>query len=195
MINMNVELQLASKSPRRRELLQQIGVAFSVIDVNVEELRNEGEAPQCYVQRLSCSKAEAGFLISAGRPSLGADTIVVCDGLVLEKPQDFDDFLTMINRLSGRQHDVYTAVCLYNESGASHFVHKTQVYFREIEEEEAVRYWHSGEPNDKAGGYGIQGRAAVFVERIEGSYSGVMGLPLYETAELLKANHIPIWRF
>lgn len=190
----NFDLLLASKSPRRQELLKQIGVNFSVVAVDVVERRDSEESAQDYVHRLACCKAEAGYHTYGQQPTLGADTIVVCDTDVLEKPRNYDDFLSMMNRLSGRSHDVYTAVCLHDASGSHSFIHYTQVYFRDIGSDEAAQYWQSGEPRDKAGGYGIQGRAAVFVERIEGSYSGVVGLPLYETAELLSAYHVPIWQ-
>lgn len=190
----NFDLLLASKSPRRQELLQQIGVNFSVVAVDVVECRDSNESAQDYVHRLACCKAEAGYSMYGQQPTLGADTIVVCDTDVLEKPRSYDDFLSMMNRLSGRSHDVYTAVCLHDVSGSHSFIHRTHVSFRDIDQGEAARYWQSGEPQDKAGGYGIQGRAAVFVERIEGSYSGVVGLPLHETAELLSAYHVPIWQ-
>ena len=190
----NFDLLLASKSPRRQELLQQIGVNFSVVTVDVVERRDASESAQDYVHRLACSKAEAGHNQYGQKPTLGADTVVVCDADVLEKPHNYDDFLSMMNRLSGRSHDVYTAVCLHDTLGSHSFIHRTHVYFRAIGPDEAAQYWQSGEPQDKAGGYGIQGRAAVFVERIEGSYSGVVGLPLYETAELLSAYRVPIWQ-
>lgn len=190
----NFDLLLASKSPRRQELLQQIGVNFSVVAVDVVECRDSSESAQDYVHRLACRKAEAGYNMYEQQPTLGADTIVVCDSDVLEKPRNYDDFLSMMNRLSGRKHDVYTAVCLHDTLGSHSFIHRTHVFFRDIDHNEATRYWQSGEPQDKAGGYGIQGRAAVFVEHIEGSYSGVVGLPLYETAELLSAYHVPIWQ-
>lgn len=199
-------LYLASKSPRRRELLAQIRVEFECIDVDVPEVLAPGEAPEVFVRRLAQDKAGAGFArladaeqgrsnaAGAGRAEavagsrvLGADTIVLIDGIVLGKPRDRDDGLAMLARLSGRKHRVLTAVALASGRGISTELSSSEVEFREISEDERGRYWDSGEPADKAGGYAIQGIGALFVKHLSGSYSGVMGLPLYETGKLLFA--------
>ena len=190
-------LYLASQSPRRQELLEQIGVRFELLKVSVPEKRRPEEAPSDYVSRLSKEKALAGALIKPECWVMGADTIVVSGGQVLEKPADKDDFLSMFATLSGGIHSVFTSVALCRKSGQSDNVYQqsceTKVQFREIDEAEAIRYWETGEPLDKAGGYGIQGFGAVFVERIEGSYSNVVGLPLQESAKLLVVAGVPIW--
>lgn len=190
-----VELFLASKSPRRRELLTQMGVRYQCVDVNVTELREPREAPLSYVNRLATNKAIAGF--TAGdkvRPALGSDTIVLCGEQVLEKPQSENTAVAMLLTLSGRQHRVLTAVAVCRNERCEVMCQTTQVTFRAISEAEAHAYWATGEPADKAGGYGIQGLGGIFVERIEGSYSGVMGLPVLETWQLLKAFDVPVWQ-
>lgn len=188
-------LYLASQSPRRRELLAQIGVQFEVVQVNVPEIPLAGELPEDYVARLAMSKATAGLEVCAPVSCvLGSDTVVVANGAILEKPHNKSHFLQMISRLSGAAHQVITAVALVCASNRLHCLSSTQVYFREICEGEAIAYWDSGEPRDKAGGYGIQGLGAVFVEKIEGSYSNVVGLPLFETSELLRQFNIPVWQ-
>lgn len=181
---------LASASPRRRELLAQIGVAHEVVRVDVPEVALPNEAPEVFALRLAVAKARAGRAIVGNdpRPVLGADTVVVAKGTILGKPRDREHFLTMMSHLAGHTHQVMTAVALVDAEGeAASRLSVSNVSFRSITAEEIEAYWQSGEPSDKAGGYAIQGRAAVFIERIEGSYSGVMGLPLYETAELLAA--------
>lgn len=184
---------LASASPRRRELLAQIGVAFEVVAVAVDEALRPGEAPEVYALRLAVAKARAGHALRAGRPALGADTAVVVDGAILGKPRDRADALAMLERLSGRTHHVHTAVALVAADGTVHSrLSVSAVTFRALSAAERAAYWASGEPADKAGGYAIQGRAAVFVARLEGSYSGVMGLPLFETAELLETCGIAV---
>ena len=182
-------LYLASKSPRRRELLAQIHVEFECIDVDVPEVLAPGEAPEAFVRRLAQDKARAGFaqLAEAGARVLGADTIVLIDGLVMGKPRDRDDGLAMLARLSGRKHRVLSAVALASGRGINTELSSSEVEFREISEDERGHYWDSGEPADKAGGYAIQGIGALFVKHLSGSYSGVMGLPLYETGQLLFA--------
>jgi septum formation protein len=181
---------LASGSPRRRELLQQIGVAFRVIEAAVDETAFKDEAPSDYVSRLAAAKANSGWQrsrASAGAPVLAADTAVVLDGSILGKPRDRDDALSMLQRLSGRSHEVFTAVALRVDTGLNTMVSRSVVTFRPIDAAEARAYWESGEPQDKAGAYAIQGRAAIFISELRGSYSGVMGLPLFETAELLRS--------
>jgi septum formation protein len=176
-------LILASASPRRAALLEQIGVAFRVESVEIDETPLAGEAPRDYVQRLALAKARA-VPSPAGLPVLGADTAVVLDERILQKPRDGEEAIAMLADLSGRSHRVLTAVALVAEREAVR-LSETAVFFRAIAPAEARAYWASGEPRDKAGGYAIQGRGAVFVSRLEGSYSGVVGLPLYETAQLL----------
>jgi septum formation protein len=180
-------LYLASSSPRRRELLEQIGVHYTVCPVAVSERVNPGEAPEEYVLRLALAKARAGgAALEVQAPVLGADTAVVVDDTILGKPRDRADALAMLARLSGREHRVLSGVALVQGEREESRLSVTRVRFRVLQPGEAEAYWASGEPADKAGAYAIQGRAAVFVERIEGSYSGVMGLPLFETAGLLE---------
>jgi septum formation protein len=184
---------LASSSPRRRELLEQIGVAHEVVEVHVDEALHAGEAPELYVVRLALAKAQAGHAICSDRPVLGADTAVVIDGDILGKPRDRADGLAMLARLSGHTHHVYTGVAVVDAAGEAHTrLSVSAVTFRAINTQEQQAYWDSGEPADKAGGYAVQGLGAVFIERLEGSYSGVMGLPLFETAALLRGCEISI---
>jgi septum formation protein len=188
---------LASGSPRRRELLQQIGVPFRVVGMAVDETALPGEAPAAYVARLAAAKAEAGWERSrdeAEVPVLAADTVVVLDGRMLGKPADRQDAEGMLLELSGRTHEVFTAVALRTAGGVESRTSRSEVTFRAVTAAEARAYWETGEPCDKAGAYAIQGRAAVFVADLHGSYSGVMGLPLFETAELLREAGISYWR-
>lgn len=179
-------IALASASPRRRELLTQLGVEFVVVKGDIDETQLQDEAPLDYVLRLAKEKAHAGFVQSGlALPTLGADTIVEIDGNVLGKPADFADFKRMMGLLSGREHRVSTAVALYSSAAFQSVIVTTKVWFRDLSEQEIAQYWQSGEPSDKAGGYGIQGAAGRFVKRIEGSYFAVVGLPLYETEQLL----------
>ncbi|HEC15343.1 MAG TPA: septum formation inhibitor Maf [Sedimenticola sp.] len=183
------QIYLASRSPRRRELLNQIGVRHEVVSVDVDESLRSGEAPAEYVIRLALEKARAArAAVGAGPavPVLAADTAVVVDDEILGKPRGRDHALAMMARLSGRRHEVLTGVALVGKKTASR-LSVSHVSFRPVGPDEALAYWHSGEPADKAGGYAIQGLGALFVSRLEGSYSGVMGLPLFETAELLLA--------
>jgi len=183
-------IYLASGSPRRRELLRQIGVSYRLIDTAVDETALEDEAPLAYVSRVAAAKANAGWQCSRepdDAPVLAADTAVVLDGSILGKPRDQADALDMLRRLSGRSHEVLTAVALRSAAGLDGRVSRSVVTFRSIDAAEAGAYWDTGEPRDKAGAYAIQGRAAVFIADLRGSYSGVMGLPLFETAELLRA--------
>lgn len=177
-------LLLASTSPRRREILAALGLDFTVVPVDVDESLRDGETPGDMALRLAVAKAEAAEGHSDG-VVLGADTVVVIDGHALGKPKDEADCLAMLERLSGRGHKVLTGVALHGAQGTQTALSETDVYFREISRDEALAYWQSGEPCDKAGAYAVQGLGGVFVERIEGSYSGVVGLPVFETAALL----------
>ncbi len=182
---------LASASPRRRELLTQIGVGFELVEVQVDETRHRGEAPERYVLRLALAKAEAARL-ALGRtplPVLAADTVVVLGERVLGKPRDRSEALAMLGWLSGRTHEVLTAVALLGREEQT-ALSRSRVTFGPLDAAQALAYWQSGEPADKAGAYGIQGIGGRFVRHLEGSYSGVMGLPLYETAELLAREGI-----
>lgn len=184
------DIYLASNSPRRRELLDQIGARYAWVAGATDESRREHEAPEVFVLRLALAKARAGLARVAEEerptlPVLGADTVVVLDDQVLGKPTNFEDGMSMLQLLSGATHRVLTAVALVDGEREATRLSVSQVRFREIEPREREAYWATGEPHDKAGGYAIQGRGAVFIEQLEGSYSGVMGLPLFETAALL----------
>jgi septum formation protein len=185
-------LVLASASPRRRELLWQIGVAHRIAVADLDETPRAGESAAECVQRLALAKAQQ--LGPVGLPVLGADTAVVLGEELLGKPRDRDSAMAMLRRLSGRSHRVLTAVALVDARGHQLRLSDSEVEFRTLSAAECARYWDSGEPRDKAGGYAIQGLGAVFVRRLVGSYSGVMGLPLYETAELLDAAGVPRWQ-
>jgi septum formation protein len=184
-------LVLASASPRRRELLWQIGVAHRVAIAGVDETPRVGESAAECVERLALAKAKAMW--TGDLPVLGADTAVVLEGQLLGKPRDRDSALSMLERLSGRSHRVLTAVALVYTGGSTVRLSDSEVQFRPIGSAECARYWDSGEPRDKAGGYAIQGLGAVFVSELRGSYSGVMGLPLCETAALLDAAGVSRW--
>lgn len=185
-------LRLASASPRRRELLASIGLEVEVVPVDIDETPFNGESPHDYVLRLARTKAEAGALDSR-LPTLGSDTAVVVGGRILGKPLNREHAHDMLVSLSGRSHEVMTGVAVSGPRGVLDACVTTRVTMRPIEDDEIAAYWNSGEPADKAGGYAIQGRAAVFVERIEGSYSSVVGLPLFETSELLRQQGVPLW--
>lgn len=182
-------IYLASRSPRRHELLRQIGVEFRALNVDVDEEAREDEAPEVLARRLALAKAHAGAAglgtIDAHAPVLGADTVVLLGERMLGKPRDRAEARHMIMQLAGRSHSVITAVALVDGDDAATRTSETRVWFRPISAAECDAYCASDEPLDKAGAYAIQGRAAIFVARIDGSYSGVVGLPLYETAELL----------
>ncbi len=192
-------LYLASQSPRRRELLDQIGVQYAVLSVDVPEVRGAEESPTAYVQRLAREKAHAGWQSICEQnlpalPVLGADTIGECDGHVLEKPKNEDDAVNMLSLMSGRPHRVLTAIAICLDGQVQSRLSITDVYFKSIPETLMRRYWQTGEPKDKAGAYGIQGKGAIFVDRLIGSYSGVVGLPLTETYELLSEYNIDFWQ-
>lgn len=191
-------IYLASRSPRRRELLHQIGVRFEVLLLrefsgrqDVDEIPLPGEPPRDYAVRIAREKAGIGWQRVIERhlprhPVLGADTMVTVDGEILGKPLGPDAAITMLHKLSGRSHQVMTAVALAGDGRCEVLASISSVTFKALTETEIRAYAASGEPFDKAGGYAIQGRAAAFIERLEGSYSGVMGLPLFETAQLLE---------
>lgn len=190
-------LYLASGSPRRRELLTQIAVPFLTQIAPIDENALPGESPIAYVERLALSKAQAGLAAltdTADAVVLGADTAVVLDGRILGKPTDRADALATLSALSGRTHEVLTAVALVSRERQASRVVTSQVSFRVLSQAEIEAYWASGEPQDKAGCYGIQGLAAVFVSQLQGSYSAVVGLPLCETAALLAEFAIPCWQ-
>lgn len=194
-----MKLILASTSPRRKELLQQIGVEFSQLKIEINEDVLLNENPDQYVLRLAKEKASAGFQkLSKDKQDisvvLAADTTVVCDGQILAKPESLEHSRAILSHLSGREHKVMTAIALQSKDKFQRQVVTTQVTFRKLTPAEIEAYWYTGEPQDKAGSYGIQGLAAIFVEGIHGSYSNVVGLPLCETAELLKQFEIPLWQ-
>jgi len=181
-------IYLASRSPRRRALLVQIGVRHEVVDVEVDERPRPNEPAETFVIRAAMDKARAAWSAlqgMSGRPLLAADTAVVVDGRILGKPRDRREGLAMLALLSGRSHRVATGVALIHPGGEISRLSVSRVTFRTIAPEEARAYWKTGEPIDKAGAYAVQGLGASFVCRLEGSYSGVMGLPLFETAQLL----------
>jgi len=196
---MNSAIYLASRSPRRRELLKQIGVKFDPLLLrlasprggpDVDEAQHSGESPADYVERTAREKAAFGLKVLSMRsmifrPVLAADTVVIVDGDVLAKPANPEEAASFMRRLSGRSHEVRTAVALAIQGPVLSATSVSTVSFRVLDDAEITRYCATPEPYDKAGGYGIQGLAAVFVERIEGSYTGVMGLPLFETARML----------
>jgi septum formation protein len=180
-------LYLASQSPRRRQLLEQIGVAFTPIDVDVPEVRAPGEAPLAYVSRVARDKAQAGL---AGVPSdalvLSADTEVVLDDEVFGKPADAADATVMLRKLSGRTHETISVVWAVQGGRAESATCVSKVRFAPLSEEDIAAYVASGEPFGRAGAYAIQGRGATLIEHLEGSFTGVMGLPVFETARLLR---------
>ncbi|UOZ18042.1 Maf-like protein [Enterobacter asburiae] len=179
-------LYLASGSPRRQELLTQLGVSFERIVTGIEEKRAEGESAQQYVSRLAREKAQAGVAsVPRDLPVLGADTIVILNGEVLEKPRGADHAARMLHKMSGQTHQVMTAVALADRQHVLDCLVVTEVTFRVLTDDDIAAYIASGEPMDKAGAYGIQGQGGCFVRKINGSYHAVVGLPLVETYELL----------
>jgi septum formation protein len=204
---MQAMIYLASRSPRRRELLRQIGVGHEILllreDVqrgaDVDETPHAGEAPRDYALRVAAAKAEKGAWVAArraalaARPVLGADTTIALDGDVIGKPRDAEDAVRILQRLAGRSHNVITAVCMAHGGRLEPCLSESQVSFAELSEAQIRRYAATGEPMDKAGAYAVQGRAAAFITRIEGSYSGIMGLPLAETALLLARTGVTIY--
>lgn len=183
-------LYLASRSPRRRELLARLGLDFSVLELDVPEQRRDAESPRAYVARVAREKALAGLALVAAQPDalvLGCDTEVVLADTVFGKPCDRADAITMLERLSGVEHQVISAICVLSASREEHAVAVSTVRFATLPRPLITAYVDSGEPFGKAGGYAIQGLAEAFVQRLDGSYSGVMGLPLHQTAQVLAA--------
>ena len=188
-------LFLASNSPRRAELLSQINIKFEHVSIEVNETQNDNESSQEYVQRLALEKAKVGWdkiqenllIDHVKSAALGVDTIIVYDNIVMEKPKNKAHAREMMMLLSENTHQVVTAVALVNDLQESVKLVISEVSFKMLTEQEISDYWETGEPQDKAGGYGIQGFAGQFVTHISGSYSAVVGLPLYETAELIKS--------
>lgn len=183
-------LHLASASPRRRDILRDLGLEFSVGSPDIDETPLPGESADAMVLRLAANKAQA--LAGAADVVLAADTTVVCDDRILAKPQSKEDGVAMLASLSGRVHTVLTGVAVQSDSGLQTALSRSEVRFRDIDPAEALDYWQSGEPADKAGAYAIQGLGGVFVAELQGSYSGVVGLPVFETAGLLKAAGIAV---
>lgn len=180
-----MKIYLASRSPRRRQLLEQTGVDYEPVDADVDETWQPGELPRDYVQRLALEKARAGFALTAKGPVLGADTAVVLDNDILGKAESIEEAGSMLARLSGRTHEVLSAVAIVAHQTRV-MTNVSRVAIRPLTAPEIEDYCNTGEPLGKAGGYAIQGRAAAFIARLEGSYSGVMGLPLFETHLLLE---------
>ncbi len=191
----NIDVILASASPRRAELLRQIGIRFAVRPADINESQGQSESAEIYVQRLAREKAEIvcnqGGIF--GLPVLGADTIVVIDDRIFSKPNDRTQAITTFRALSGRTHRVLSAIAVADKDHTEIRLSETSVTFRKIKEQEYEHYWSTDEPRDKAGAYAIQGFGAVFVERITGSYSGVVGLPLMQTFELFERFNIACW--
>lgn len=172
----------------------QIGVAHITVSTEIDEALRDRESARDYVIRLAREKALAVWNVDRSLPVLAADTTVVVDGIVFGKPGDRTEGIAMLTQLSGREHEVLTAIALVDGKGVQDRLSSSTVRFRPLAPEECAAYWETGEPRDKAGGYAIQGLGAVFIESLRGSYSGVMGLPLFETAELLRGAGIPYWR-
>ena len=196
---MEKRIYLASRSPRRRELLKQIGITFEVlimrsypvVRADVDETPRPGETPADYVTRIAANKAKTGWMRALERrlprlPVLGADTTVAIDGEIIGKPSNADDAANMLRRLSGREHEVFSAVAVAMNDRVETKLSCSRVRFCDLNDALIQDYIDTGEPMDKAGAYGVQGKAAAFIAEIDGSYSGIMGLPLYETAQLLK---------
>jgi septum formation protein len=188
-------LYLASQSPRRRLLLEQMGLRVALVEAPIDETREPGEAPDEHVLRVAIEKARAGharLLSSESRPVLAADTVVVLGDETFGKPADRESALRMLHALSGRSHRVLTAVAVISRFGEQRDLSQSRVTFRPLAGSEILAYWETGEPRDKAGAYAIQGRGALFIERLDGSYSGVMGLPIFETGRLLASAGLDV---
>ena len=179
---------LASRSPRRAELLRAAGFAFDVRAAEIDETPRPGEAAAAYVERLAIEKAQAVFALDPSRMVLGADTTVVLDGRILGKPDDRADAIAMLKALSGRAHDVMTGVAIVSALGVRSGVEHTRVWFSVVTDEDISQYVDSGQPMDKAGAYGIQGLASRFIPRIEGSYTNVVGLPVTLVSSILRGE-------
>jgi septum formation protein len=187
-------LRLASAAPRRRQLLELIGVPHVIQPADIDETPLAGERADRYVLRLARAKAEVVWKLKRDLPVLGADTTVAVGDEILGKPETAAESVAMLNKLSGRTHLVHTGIAMRAPDGREFVsLSSTQVQFAHLTTEQMRAYWESGEPQGKAGGYAIQGLGAVFVSNVNGSYTGVMGLPLYETAEMLRAAGVPVW--
>lgn len=188
------DLILGSASPRRTEILHQIGVRHRIVPADIDETPKAAESATDYVQRMAIEKAQSVVAKSCETtPVLGADTSVVCDSKIFGKPCHQSEAMEMLAVLSGRSHWVHTAVAVANQQECAVKISTTEVVFREISSQECKIYWETGEPIEKAGGYAIQGYGAVFVESFSGSYSGVVGLPIEHTSQLLQKFGVPIW--
>ena len=188
---------LASKSPRRRQLLDQLGVQYDLLAANIDETAFAGEEPQAYVKRMCCEKARKVWqaeLFDRQVPVLASDTAVILDHSILGKPVDEQEGKSMLQQLSAREHWVMTGVVMLFNETERFVLSQTKVCFKALTELDISAYWRTGEGRDKAGSYAIQGKAASFIERIEGSFSGVMGLPLFETTQLLEAFNVDYWK-
>lgn len=190
-------IYLASRSPRRAELLQQMGVLFTVVPADIDETPHALERSDAYVKRLAIEKAQAGYALVLQKawfemPVLAADTTVSIDGEILGKPQDDEDAYRMLSLMSGRWHEVHTGIAVAQAGHLAMEISSTMVQMDDLSDAVIRAYIATGEPKDKAGAYGIQGIAGSLIKRIEGSYSGVMGLPVYETAKLLKQAGITL---
>jgi septum formation protein len=186
-------LRLASASPRRRQLLELIGVPHVVSPADIDETPQPGESAPVYVTRLAKEKATRIWSVDHSLPVLAADTTVTIDGEIFGKPESEHDALHILGKLSGRVHSVVTGICVLSQKSPTLAFSHSEVTFRRITRREILAYWASGEPRGKAGAYAIQGLGAVFVEKVSGSYTGVMGLPLFETAEALRTHDVPVW--
>lgn len=188
----NPQIILASSSPRRRELLDQIQVSYEVIAVDIDESHIAGESAEEFVKRLAIEKAQAGYQQKSCYPALGSDTIVVIDSVILGKPENKAHALQILSLLSGKTHQVMTAVAIHSDDYSECVLNISEVEFANLTMQQIEAYWETGEPKDKAGAYGVQGIAAQFISKITGSYSGIMGLPLFETAQLLEKAGIKL---
>jgi nucleoside triphosphate pyrophosphatase len=186
------QLILASSSPRRRELLDQIQVSYKVLPVNIDESQLPGETAEQFVKRLATEKAEAAYRQNPHCIALGSDTIMVIGSSILGKPENKAHGIEILSLLSGNTHQVMTAVAVHSSEYKACAMSVSEVEFAALTGQQIEAYWETGEPEDKAGAYGVQGIAAQFIKKISGSYSGIMGLPLFETAQLLEKSGIKI---
>ena len=195
MASRNFDIILASASVRRAKILRQMGVRYQIAQNTVDERYTRNESPQDYVLRLAREKAQQGLsIMDPDMPVLGADTIVNLDRKIFGKPKTLKEATTMLGELSGRKHFVYSAVAIANRTAIEQRLAISEVTFRDLDYKERLDYCNTGEPFGKAGGYAIQGLGAIFVKHVSGSYSGVVGLPIYQTYELLKIFHVPVWK-
>ena len=177
------QIILASASPRRAELLDQVGISYEIQSVDINEDPMLNESAVVLVQRLAIEKSQA--IKNADKPVIGSDTLGLMGDQLLVKPTDVEHSIKMLSAMSGNWHEILTAVAITYKDNTTVLLNRNRVLFRKISQDEMIRYWETGEPQDKAGSYAVQGIAAMFIERIEGSYSGIMGLPLFETMQLL----------